>query len=116
MSLPFHLSLQALNDHETEFNLKEIKEKNKCTFVCQYFISEDCWKCNCGVLYFSGIPCSHLLRVVHHMNGSIEYYINSRWLIPDKNSIDNFYTTKIETKIEDRFSDHVDNRSRMSDF
>lgn len=38
------------------------------------------WMCNCGRLYETGIPCRHLIAIILKFGGSLEYYIDSRWL------------------------------------
>jgi hypothetical protein len=49
---------------------------------CVKFCLEDyCWKCNCGFLYATGIPCSHLIKMIRKFRGSLTYYINKRWMI-----------------------------------
>ena len=32
------------------------------------------------MIYWSGIPCAHIIKAVLAYGGSIEYYINSRWV------------------------------------
>lgn len=32
------------------------------------------------MIYWAGIPCSHLICAILHFGGSILYYVNQRWL------------------------------------
>lgn len=32
------------------------------------------------MLYWSGLPCAHLIHVVMKSGGSLRYYVNSRWI------------------------------------
>ena len=43
-----------------------------------------CWKCNCRLTYFIGLPCSHMIKVIMLYGGSLRYYINTRWVIEEK--------------------------------
>lgn len=47
----------------------------------KFNIESNHWYCECKVINWSGLPCSHLISVILHFGGSIEYYINSRWHI-----------------------------------
>ena len=42
------------------------------------------WKCfsfQGNLIFWSGLPCTHLIKVLRLCRGSITYYINRRWMI-----------------------------------
>ena len=47
----------------------------------EYLLEHDHWVCNCGYLGITGLPCKHLMAVIDIMKGSIDYYINPRWIV-----------------------------------
>ena len=56
---------------------------NMKTFIytVSYSLADQCWKCNCNLIFWSGLPCTHLIKVLRLCRGSITYYINRRWMI-----------------------------------
>lgn len=83
-SLPHHFTLTSNCKYQCEYMIKENKSKNKCVYFCKYFLDDNCWKCNCRVIVLTGLPCSHLIRVILLTKGSLDYYIHSRWFFPSK--------------------------------
>lgn len=49
-------------------------------FRVRYCLWKGCWVCECHAIYKTGMPCSHLVKVVRHFGGCTGYYINERWL------------------------------------
>ena len=52
-------------------------------YILNYDIPNETWRCSCRLIYWSGLPCHHLIKVVRRFKGSISYYINTRWLMVD---------------------------------
>ena len=50
-------------------------------YTLKYNGGDNCWKCNCKLIYFSGLPCCHLMKVITKCGGLISYYVDRRWLI-----------------------------------
>lgn len=67
------------------------------------------------MIYWSGIPCAHLLFVILRFKGSIVYYINSRWLNPTpyanrKPKVEVKVEGKVEVKVEGKVEGKVEEK------
>ena len=80
-SRPELLVCSALDPHHLYYTLSDNKIKNKCVYTVKYFPDQFCWKCNCSLICFTGLPCPHLIRVVLAHQGSLQYYVNERWIV-----------------------------------
>ena len=67
------------------------------------------------MIYWSGIPCAHLLFIILRFKGSIVYYINSRWLNPTpytnrKNKVEVKVEGKVEGKVKVKVEGKVESK------
>ena len=56
-----------------------LKYDRQYQFKVEYVAWKQCWVCECNSVYKTGMPCSHLIKVIRKFEGSIGYYINERW-------------------------------------
>jgi hypothetical protein len=48
-------------------------------FNLMYDLESGCWRCECKNNFRTGVPCSHLFKVIREYGGCLGYYINERW-------------------------------------
>lgn len=53
--------------------------------IVKFNIEKNCWECNCLLQFWIGLPCPHIIRLLILYEGSINYYINSKWKVVQQN-------------------------------
>lgn len=71
--------------YEVAFKPQRVVAHKTYIYTLKYDIESECWRCNCGFIYQSGIPCAHIIKMIRKFRGSIVYYINKRWMIQNNN-------------------------------
>jgi hypothetical protein len=75
------LHIQSGNPEKTSFKIRDSsKTPSNNTYDVTYDLGSGCWHCSCTLIYWSGLPCEHLIKIVRYFRGSISYYINTRWI------------------------------------
>lgn len=53
-----------------------IKYDRSYFFKLRFDLTKNCWICECNAIYKTGMPCSHLVKVIRNFEGCVGYYIN----------------------------------------
>lgn len=69
-----------LSKDPTCVSIPYTKYEREYSYQLMYSVKDGCWRCECKNNFRTGMPCSHLVKVVRHFGGCIGYYINERWL------------------------------------
>lgn len=72
--------------YEARHTHEEIYEVRTANFDYQIEKVESKWKCSCDYQVKTGIPCSHLLRVLLLEKSRLMPYIHHHWIIKGNNS------------------------------
>lgn len=88
-----HLALEQIRQYYEESRMFSIekgkspliryipytKYERKYKFNLMYDLASECWRCECKNNFRTGMPCSHIVKVVRENGGCVGYYINERW-------------------------------------
>ncbi len=62
------------------------------------------------MIYWAGIPCSHLIHTILYNKGSIKYYINTRWLAHGQSANKENRESKDRNRVKDRLIKDRENK------
>lgn len=51
-------------------------DSNNLKYSARYFPEDECWRCSCQWVYWTGVPCCHIIKMVLRQGGELRYYVN----------------------------------------
>lgn len=103
-SLNEDMMLESKDKHSLKYELYFQKaEKSsgpKPRYYLNYSLAHLRWECSCLIQYRVGLPCCHIIKVLREQigGGSLEYYINTRWIHDKQDRIPEFSKPLISRK------------------
>lgn len=64
---------------ETTVQVSYEKYDRRYAFTVKFDLARNFWVCECKSIYKTGIPCTHLMKVIRKFGGLVGFYINERW-------------------------------------
>jgi hypothetical protein len=69
--LPSNYSQMSGNNPDTYF-----LDQDNLKYSVRYSPEDECWRCSCPWIYWTGLPCAHVVKMLGVYGGELSYYIS----------------------------------------